>query len=49
MTDEITPLAVVTDNGPWSKSAEFARFVAGRPELIPRAHQETKRSPQTSG
>lgn len=46
-TGEVTPVFLVTDNGPCFKAAAFARFVASRPELT---HIRTrKRSPQTNG
>jgi putative transposase len=47
LTGEISPLVIVTDNGPAYKSADFARFIAGRPELT---HVRTRHySPQTNG
>jgi transposase InsO family protein len=47
VTGELTPLTVVTDNGPAYKSADFARFIAGRPEL---AHVRTRHhAPETNG
>jgi putative transposase len=47
VTGEIIPVIVVTDNGPSYKSSDFARFIAGRPEL---AHVRTRHySPQTNG
>lgn len=46
-TGELTPVFVVSDNGPCFKSAAFARFIASRPELC---HVRTRRrSPQTNG
>jgi len=46
-TREVTPIFLVTDNGPCFKAAAFARFIASRPELT---HIRTrKRSPQTNG
>ena len=46
-TGELTPLVVVTDNGPAYRSVGFARFIASRPELL---HVRTRhRSPQTNG
>lgn len=46
-TGEITPIFVVSDNGPCFKSATFQRFIASRPELT---HVRTRRrSPQTNG
>lgn len=47
VTGELTPLVIVTDNGPAYRSVSFARFIASRPEL---AHVRTRhRSPQTNG
>ena len=46
ITGELTPIYLVTDNGPCFKAAAFARFIASRPELT---HVRTrKRSPQTN-
>ena len=46
-TGELTPIYLVTDNGPCFKAAAFARFIASRPELT---HIRTRRrSPQTNG
>lgn len=46
-TGEVTPVIVVSDNGPCYKSAGFARYVDSRPELT---HVRTRRrSPQTNG
>ena len=46
-TGEITPIFVVSDNGPCFKGSTFQRFVASRPELT---HVRTRRrSPQTNG
>ena len=46
-TGEVTPVIVVTDNGPAHKSADFTRFVASRPEL---AHVRTRHyAPETNG
>jgi transposase InsO family protein len=46
-TGELTPLIVVTDNGPAYKSDAFARFIAARPELT---HVRTRHyAPQTNG
>lgn len=46
-TGVVTPLVVVTDNGPAFKSAAFGRFFVARPYL---RHVRTKhRSPQTNG
>jgi transposase InsO family protein len=46
-TGEITPVIVVTDNGPSYKSTDFARFIASHPELT---HVRTRHhSPGTNG
>ena len=46
-TGEITPVFLVTDNGPCFKSGGFARYIDSRPELT---HIRTRRrSPQTNG
>jgi putative transposase len=46
-TGEITPLTIVTDNGPAYKSSDFLHFIASRPEL---AHVRTRHhSPETNG
>jgi putative transposase len=46
-TGEIEPVTIVTDNGPAYKSTDFARFIAGRPEL---AHVRTRHhAPETNG
>lgn len=46
-TGELTPVTVVTDNGPAYKSADFARFIAGRPEFT---HVRTRHhAPETNG
>jgi putative transposase len=46
-TEEIRPIAVVTDNGPCFKSVRFAAYIEGRPELI---HIRTRRkTPQQNG
>jgi transposase InsO family protein len=46
-TGEITPVIVVSDNGPCYKSGGFARYIHSRPELT---HVRTRRrSPQTNG
>ena len=46
-TGEITPLIIVTDNGPCYRAAGFARHIASRPEL---AHVRTRhRSPENNG
>lgn len=46
-TGELTPLIVVTDNGPAYKSDAFAPFIAARPALT---HVRTRHyAPQTSG
>jgi len=46
-TGEITPIFLVTDNGPCFKSTGFARFIDSRPEL--RHVRTRRRSPQTNG
>jgi putative transposase len=47
ITGEITPVIVVSDNGPCYKSHGFTRYFASRPELT---HVRTRRrSPQTNG
>lgn len=47
VTGEITPVFLVTDNGPCFKSTGFARYIDSRPELT---HVRTRRrSPQTNG
>ena len=46
-TGEVTPVFLVTDNGPCFKAAAFARFVDSRPEL--RHIRTRRRSPQTNG
>lgn len=44
---ELEPLVIVTDNGPAFKSADFRRFVSGRPEL---RHVRTRHhAPETNG
>jgi transposase InsO family protein len=44
---EITPIFLVSDNGPCFKATTFERFIASRPELT---HIRTRRrSPQTNG
>ncbi|WP_423918855.1 transposase [Candidatus Poriferisodalis sp.] len=46
-TGEITPIVIVTDNGPATKSAAVARWFAARPHI---AHVRTRhRSPHTNG
>jgi putative transposase len=46
-TGEITPVVVVTDNGPAYRSQAFAGYIGSRPEL---AHVRTRhRSPGTNG
>jgi hypothetical protein len=46
-TGQITPVILVSDNGPCSKAGGFARYIASRPELT---HVRTRRkSPQTNG
>jgi transposase InsO family protein len=46
-TGEITPVFLVTDNGPCFKSTRFQRYIASRPEL--RHVRTRRRSPQTNG
>jgi len=46
-TGEITPVFLVTDNGPCFKAVAFARFIDARPEL--RHIRTRRRSPQTNG
>jgi putative transposase len=47
ITGELTPVIVVSDNGPCYKSAAFTRYIDSRPELT---HVRTRRkSPQTNG
>jgi transposase InsO family protein len=46
-TGELLPLIIVTDNGACFRSAVFARFIAGRPEL---RHVRTRiKAPETNG
>ena len=46
-TGEVTPVIIVSDNGPCYKGARFARYIDSRPELT---HVRTRRrSPQTNG
>ena len=46
-TGQVTPIYLVSDNGPCFKSSRFAQFIASRPELT---HIRTrKKSPQTNG
>lgn len=46
-TGELTPVIVVSDNGPAYRSADFARFIASRPEL---RHVRTRHhAPETNG
>jgi putative transposase len=46
-TGQITPIFLVTDNGPCFKSAGLGRYIDTRPELT---HVRTRRrSPQTNG
>jgi transposase InsO family protein len=46
-TGQITPVIVVSDNGPCYKSHGFQRYIASRPELT---HVRTRRrTPQTNG
>jgi transposase InsO family protein len=46
-TGEITPIFLVSDNGPCFKSSGFARYIDSRPEL--RHIRTRRRSPQTNG
>jgi putative transposase len=46
-TGEVTPIFLVTDNGPCFKSSGFALFIDSRPEL--RHIRTRRRSPQTNG
>lgn len=47
LTGELTPVTIVTDNGPAYKSADFVHFIASRPEL---AHVRTRHhAPETNG
>jgi len=47
VTGEVTPVIVVTDNGPAYKSADFTRYIASHPEL---AHVRTRHyAPETNG
>jgi putative transposase len=46
-TGELSPISVVTDNGPCYKAAAFARYIRARPEF---EHVRTRhRSPETNG
>jgi putative transposase len=46
-TGELTPVTIVTDNGPAYKSTDFTHFIAGRVEL---AHVRTRHhAPETNG
>lgn len=46
-TGQITPVIVVSDNGPCYRAVGFARYIASRPEL---SHVRTRhRSPETNG
>lgn len=46
-TGELTPVTIVTDNGPAYKSSDFLHFIASRPEL---AHVRTRHhAPETNG
>ena len=47
MSGQITPVIVVSDNGPAFKSIRFERFVLARPEL--RHVRTRKKSPHTNG
>lgn len=47
LTGELTPLVIVTDNGPAFKSADFVHFIARHPEL---RHVRTRHhAPETNG
>jgi putative transposase len=47
ITGLVTPVILVSDNGPCYKSGRFARYIASRPELT---HVRTRRkTPQTNG
>ncbi|UTI63317.1 hypothetical protein NBH00_18405 [Paraconexibacter antarcticus] len=47
LTGELTPIYLVSDNGPCFKAAAFTRFIASRQEVT---HIRTrKKSPQTNG
>lgn len=46
-TGQITPVIIVSDNGPAFKSIRFERYVLARPEL--RHVRTRKKSPQTNG
>ena len=46
-TGEITPIFLVTDNGPCFKSSGFQRYIDSRPKL--RHIRTRRRSPQTNG
>ncbi len=43
-TGQLTPIFLVTDNGPCFKSSDFARFIDSRPEL---RHIRTRRRSRT--
>ena len=46
-TGELSPVVVVTDNGPCYKAGAFARYIRSRPEF---EHVRTRhRSPETNG
>jgi len=46
-TGELTPVVIVTDNGPCYKAGKFARYIRSRPEF---EHVRTRhRSPETNG
>ena len=46
-TGDLTPVVVVTDNGPCYKAGAFARYIRSRPEF---EHVRTRyRSPETNG
>jgi putative transposase len=46
-TGEVTPVFLVTDNGPCFKSTRFQHYIGSRPEL--RHIRTRRRSPQTNG
>lgn len=46
-TGEVTPVTIVSDNGPCYRAAGFARYIASRPEF---RHVRTRhRAPETNG
>jgi hypothetical protein len=44
-TGELTPVVIVTDNGPAYRSVGFARFNASRPELLHVRSRTARRRP----